>query len=119
MSGAEAAAQVQLVIDGRKSIVSELDRLIATTNGTGRLLVTSLRRAIDLSLESDYDYQRWMANNSATDATDPCQRAQDANSRSFESIAERASLAKEAFLSEYITLARGLGFNADWKFYDF
>ena len=116
---AAAAARVQSVIDGRKSIVSDLDRLAATAGGTDRLLVTSLRAAMDLSLQSDYVYQAWMGNNSSTDATNPCQRVHDANWRSSQAIAPRASAAKQAFLAAYLPVAARLGVRADWKYTDF
>ena len=119
LSGAEAAAQIQPIIDGRKSMVDDLDRLAASATGTARQLTTDLRAAINLSLQSDYSYAAWMSANTSTDATNPCGRLSDPNWLASQDIAPRAGAAKQAFLAEYLPVAARYGVRADWTNRDF
>ena len=119
LSGAVAAARTQPIINNRKSLVAGLENLGPTSSGTVRRLVTLLHTALDLSLRSDYAYQAWMTANSSTDASDPCQRAHDANWQSSQAIAPSAGAAKKAFLAAYLPVAAQFGVRADWKYTDF
>ena len=119
LSAADAAAQTNAVIAGRRSMDTELARLSATSTGNASRLVTLLRTAIDLSLRSDYAYQAWMSANAGTDASVPCARIENKSWRAAQAIAARASDAKRAFLGAYHPVATGLGVRADWLYSDF
>jgi hypothetical protein len=119
LSGAAAATQIRPIIDGRKSMVADLHELAASARGSGRQLVTELRTAINLSLQSDYAYQAWMSANTPTDTTTPCQRVHDANWNSSQAIAPRAGDAKKTFLAAYLPVAAGLGVRSNWTYTDF
>ena len=119
LGGAAAAAQTGAIIDQRKKMVTELDALANTSDASAKQLVTQLRTAIDLSLQSDYPYQSWMSANASTDATNPCARVHDANWQAAQSIAPRAGDAKKAFVAAYNPVAARLGLRANWTYTDF
>lgn len=119
MPGGTAATRIQPIIDGRKAMVDDLDRLAQTATGSSRALVTQLRTAINFSLQSDYAYQAWMSGNSTTDFTSPCRRVHDSNWNSSQSIAPRAGDAKKTFLAAYLPVAAQLGVRSDWTYTDF
>src|SRR5262249_30248480 len=96
LGGAAAAAQTGTIIDQRKKMVSDLDALANTSDATAKQLVTQLRAAINLSLQSDYSYQSWMSGNAGTDSTKPCARVNDANWQSAQTVAPQAGDAKKA-----------------------
>jgi hypothetical protein len=119
LSADAAAAQTQPIIDGRKAAVSSLTNLGATTTGTGAQLVSLLKQAINLSLQSDYSYQAWMTSNANTDQTNPCARAHNSDWDAFQAVAPRAGAAKQAFLAAYLPIAAQYGARSNWKSSDF
>jgi hypothetical protein len=120
-SAADAAAQTGTIIKQRQAMVGRLTGLMTTSDATGRRLVTELRTAIGLSLQSDFDYQRWIAANGSTDATTPCARIRDRNAdwQSAQSIAPRAGDAKKAFVADYDPIAAKAGVQSTWTYQDF
>jgi hypothetical protein len=119
LSAAAAAAQTGAIIDKRKAEVADLQTLATTGDATARQLVILLQTAIGLSLQSDYEYQSWIAGNTGSDATFPCRRTHDANWQAAQSMAPRAGDAKKAFVAAYDRVASRLGLRADWGYTDF
>jgi len=111
---ATAAAQMGAIIDNRKAEVATLQTLVTTDDATARQLVILLQTAIGMSLQSDTEYQSWIAGNTGTDTTFPCRRASDANLQAAQNLEPRVGFAKTAFATAYDRVASRLGLRSDW-----
>ena len=109
LSAAQAATQTGAIIDNRRAEVAALQTLATTDDATARQLVTLLQTAIGLSLQSDSDYQGWIAGNTSTDASVPCRRNPDQNFQAVQQIERQVGDAKTAFATAYDPVATRLG----------
>jgi hypothetical protein len=111
LSGSDAAAAVQDVIASRSQEVDELNSLASTSNPTALQLVTLLRHAVTLSLESDRDYQTWMTDNAATGA---CPPADTPAKSAADALQTDIGNAKQAFINAYDPVAAQQHLKATW-----
>jgi zinc-ribbon domain len=111
---AAAAAQMGTIINNRTAEVADLQTLATTADATARQLVSLLQTARSLSLQSDSEYQSWIAGNAGTDTTFPCRRAPDTNLQAAQNLEPRVGVAKTTFATAYDPVASRLHLRADW-----
>jgi hypothetical protein len=115
LSAAKAATQMGTIIHNRTAEVAALQTLTTTDDATARQLVSLLQTAISLSLQSDSEYQSWIAGNTGTDTTFPCQRTADTTDlQAAQNLEPQVGFAKTTFATAYDPVASRLHLRADW-----
>jgi hypothetical protein len=110
MSGEDAATRMQEVISNRQNIVNSLNAL-RSTNPTAQTLISSMRHAMQLSLDSDYPYQAWLRANPGV----TCPRLATPDKARADELGRQATPAKQAFADQFNPVAEPFGLEADWN----
>jgi hypothetical protein len=115
VSAADAVRSLDAAIANRQSLVTRLDRLDARV--ASPRLVRLLRDALDLSLQADRLFQRWLESNAA-DSGVPCDR-ETPDHAAANAVSDQSTIAKRAFLAAYNPQAARAGLRSDWTVDDF
>jgi hypothetical protein len=114
LSAESAATQMNGVISNRQRILDQASQLAQNADPTVRDLGGLLRQAIQYSLNSNYQYQSWMNDNTGT----VCPRRSTTSKVQGDASSGQATSAKEAFIRAYNPVAASNGLKSDWTAQD-